>query len=271
MKEIKTKGKTVTFAVEAGLTELGLRRDQVEVEVLDEGTTGFLGLGSKPAEVRLREKIWTGDAKETPSNAKPTELLGEEVPPPHVVGKRPTEPPPSEQRASKPARTHRPKTERPEVVVDPEKACAAATEVLREILALTGIKNPEVRCQWDKEQGRVMAEVDTEDSALIIGKGGRTIEALQFLVTVIVGRKTGAPTAIQVDTQGYWKKIESKILEEVDSAIEEIKKTGKAYKFDPLEPSLRRLIHRKLADHSDVVTASEGEGPWRKVVIKPRR
>lgn len=264
MKEIKTKGKTVTFAVEAGLTELGLRRDQVEVEVLDEGTTGFLGLGSKPAEVRLREKIWTGDAKETPSNSKPTKLLGED-------GKRPDAPQRLERKASQPARTHRPKTESPEVVADPEKACAATTEVLREILALTGIKNPEVRCQWDKEQGRVMAEVDTEDSALIIGKGGRTIEALQFLVTVIVGRKTGAPTAIQVDTQGYWKKIEGKILEEVDSAIEEIKRTGKAYKFDPLEPSLRRLIHRKLANHSDVVTASEGEGPWRKVVIKPRR
>ena len=244
MKEIETKGKTVTFAVEAGLTKLGLRRDQVEVEVLDEGKTGFLGIGSKPASVRLREKIWTEEA---------------------AAAEKP------------PARTAAPKAQRspsksPETPreADPEKACSTTSEVLREILTLAGVKSPEVRCEWDKEQGRVRAEVDTDDGALLIGKGGRTIEALQFLVTVIVGRKTGAPTAISVETQGYWKKIEGRILDEAENAIAEVKKTGKPYKFEPLESSLRRLIHRKLADHSDVVTASEGEGPWRKVVIKPR-
>lgn len=244
MKEIEMEGKTVTIAVENGLEKLGLRRDQVEVEVLQEGSAGFLGIGGKSALVRLREKNWDPAA---------------------ALKSRPAAKTPKRQAAS-PRKTDEP----PRADIDTDKACGATRDILAEILRLAEIKTPQIKCAWDSEQGRVRAEVDTPDAALLIGKGGRTIEALQFLVTVIVGRKIGNPAAIQIEAQGYWKKIEGKILAEAESAVEDVVRTGKSHRFEPLEASLRRLIHRRLAGHPDVVTASEGEGPWRKVVIKPR-
>lgn len=256
MKEIVMEGKSVTIAVEQGLAQIGLRRDQVEVEVLSEGTAGFLGIGSKPAQVQLREKLWGEDSDD--SSGKTSTRTA-------------PEPAPKKTRRNAQAgkQTSR-KNTTAAADVDPQKACATAETVLNEILALAKVEHKKVQCRWDKEQGRVCAEIESQDAGLIIGKGGQTIEALQFLVTIIVGRRTGSPTAIQVETQGYWKKIEGKVLSEAESAAAKVKKTGKPYRFEPLEASLRRLIHRKFGDHPDVVTSSEGEGAWRKVVMKPR-
>ncbi|MFH2202204.1 MAG: Jag N-terminal domain-containing protein [Elusimicrobiota bacterium] len=271
MKELKVEGKTVTIAVENGLTELGLRRDQVEVEVLSEGSAGFLGIGAKLAEVRLREKIWSEGSAEDKPQAKPSPQPERQAKSGSAVRREPARPAPRRNDKPRPKAKPRPTRKSEEPQIDSAKACAVTAEVLGEILKLAQLAKPSVRCAWDEKQSRVMAEVVSDDSPLLVGKGGRTIEALQFLVTVIVGRKTGVPTAIQVETEGYWKKIEDKILDEARSAVEKVKQTGSSYRFDPLEASMRRLIHRTLADHPDVVTASEGEGVWRKVVIKPRR
>jgi spoIIIJ-associated protein len=127
-----------------------------------------------------------------------------------------------------------------------------------------------VTCAWDTAQNRAKAEVETPEPGLLIGKNGKTLESLQFLVTVIVGRRTGVSTAIQVECEGYWKKVEEKILEDVGRAVEDVKRTGRPFRLEPMEPALRRLVHRKLQDDPDVETASEGEGPWRKVVIRPK-
>jgi spoIIIJ-associated protein len=227
LKEIEMEGKTVTIAVENGLTEIGLRRDEVDVQVLQEGNAGFLGIGSKLAKVLIRTK----GAGTSSSSVVP-----------------------------------RPKAAGPQR----DTACAAAKDVLDEILNLSEIADAKTEVDWDSEQERVHAEIETADSGLIIGKGGRTLEALQFITTLIVGRKTEIPTAVQVETQGYWKKIEEKLVGEAEQAIAEVKRTGDTYSFEPMEPALRRLLHRTIGDHPDVETASEGEGPWRKVVLKPR-
>ncbi|OIO12408.1 MAG: hypothetical protein AUJ52_00240 [Elusimicrobia bacterium CG1_02_63_36] len=254
-QEIETEGKTVTIAVENGLKELNLRREDVEVQVLEEGNAGFLGIGSKPARVLIRSKRWTGEegaktperkpaAKREPKSAKPV---------------RP---------AAKAATRRSPAQALP---VDEEKACAEAKRLLEEILRLAGVDEPKITAEWDVEQHRVHAEIESDDSGLLIGKGGRTLESLQFLTTIIVGRKLGVPTAIQVETEGYWKRLEEKVIAEAERAVSQLKENGGVYRFEPMEPSLRRLIHRTLADNPDVETASEGEGSSRKVVVKARR
>jgi spoIIIJ-associated protein len=289
MREIEVEGKTVTIAVENGLAELGLKRDQVEVEVLDQGSPGILGFGTKPARVRIRAKQW---GEGTPAVAQP------HTPKPQssTAGNDPARPPRSERpprhgppRAERPPRREKPPREerrehprprppkpepRPPVQRTSEetvKVCQAAQETLKEVLSLAMLQDAKVRCSWDSAQDRVKAEVETADAGLLIGKGGRTLEALQFLLTVMVGRKTGTPTAIQVECEGYWQKIEAKIIGEADQAASEVKRTGQVYRFDPMEPALRRLIHRRLVDDPEVETSSEGEGPWRKVVVKPKK
>jgi len=313
MKEIEIEGKTVTMAVEKGLSELGLRRDQVEVEVLEQGSPGFLGIGVKPARVHIREKVWVpeGEARaEEPASGthpqgahqprgprparEPRE--GRRSPPPRSSRPQPRDRAPrsndrrpesrgdgapqarpaprSEERPRVEPRPERPRPQRgPEVPpseADIAKICESAQTVIKDILSLAGLGEAVVKCAWDPAQNRAKAEVETQEPGLLIGKAGKTLESLQFLVTVIVGRRTGVPTAIQVECQEYWKKVEEKILSELVRAVEDVKQTGRPFRMEPMEPALRRLVHRKLQDDPDVETASEGEGPWRKVVIRPK-
>ncbi|PCI37314.1 MAG: hypothetical protein COB53_06830 [Elusimicrobia bacterium] len=260
-QDIETEGKTVTIAVEQGLKDLKLSRDEVEVTVLEEGNAGFLGMGSKPARVRIRRKRWEDD--KTGDRPK-SEAAKEAAKPKPAPQKREPQPAPE----SRP--TARDRMMQDASPADPEKACAEAKNVIDELLKLAGISFESITCTWDKSQERVHAEIDSEDGELLIGKGGKNLEAIQFLVTIITGRRLGQPTAIQVETEGYWAKLEEKILAEADRAVDQIKADGGEYRFEPMDPALRRLIHRRLADNADVMTASEGEGSSRKVVVKAR-
>src|SRR5688500_11320274 len=169
MKEIEVEGKTVTMAVENGLKELGLRRDQVEVQVIHEGTAGFLGLGSKLARVRIREKLWgegmveeqaddnIGNRIEPEPKQRPgarRDRPGRPVPRPEYRPERRPEP------RHEPRPAPAPRERAPEVPVDQGKACETAESVLREILSLAGLAEAKLRCAWDSDQGRVKAELE---------------------------------------------------------------------------------------------------------------
>lgn len=308
MKETECEGKTVTMAVENALRELGLRRDQVEVSVLDEGTAGILGLGAKPARVLVREKRWgeaAADAPSAPAAERPRARLSSARPagrrPAPKPAARPAPPPPSAAAAAEDAtpierheprehrehREHRGRDERRERPQRPErrrredapplcaeeqgKAVQATQEVLAEIMRLAGVPDAEVSARWDAEQSRVQAELKTEDAALVIGRNGRTLEALQFLTTIIVGRRAGVSAPLQVECDGWWKDLEARIAADADRAALEVAESGHPYRFEPMEPALRRVVHRRLANNPEVETASEGEGAWRKVVVRPKR
>ncbi|HAH07247.1 MAG TPA: hypothetical protein DCM05_12115 [Elusimicrobia bacterium] len=275
MKEIEVEGKTVTIAVENGLKQLELRRDQAEVQVLDEGSAGFLGIGAKPARVLIREKRWgeSSSPVEPPSvrPQSPKPAPRSHTPRPERAPRPPRPQQAPKPRAEGPAPEERPRKTETEPPADIPKACETAEAVVKEVLALTGVGAPTTRAAWDAEQVRVRVEVDTPDAAILIGKSGKTLESLQFIVTVIVGRRMGSPVAVQVDSQGYWKRIEDRIVSDIQAAVGDVKRTGRPFRFEPMDPAMRRLVHRKLMNDPDVETASEGEGPWRKVVVKPRR
>ena len=166
MKEIEVEGKTVTIAVESGLGELGLKRDQVEVEVLDQGAPGILGFGAKPARVRIRAKEWgEGEIaqpqtpKSQPSTAG-TSATAEPSRPPRQ-GPRPEPRPERRQREVRPREERRappppqreerrPQPSRPvrepSAPVDTAKACQVAEETLKEVLSLALLPDATVRC-----------------------------------------------------------------------------------------------------------------------------
>lgn len=238
-REIQVEGKDVAQAVEKGLKELGLRRDQVEVTILSEGSGGFLGLGAKQAAVRIREKRWMG---EEPRPQAPSNNKGAAAAPPAKAS---------------PA--------------EAQQAVEAAKGALQEILNLTGLGQARVSAQWDDAQNRIKAEVECEDSRLLIGKDGATLRALQLLVGLIVHKRNKTQIPIQVDVAGYRKSQEEKVLTQIRSVVEEVKRTGRIYRLEPMDSSLRRLVHKALANSPEVETASEGEGSLRKVVIKPKK
>lgn len=300
MNDIESEGKSVAEAVENALSKAGLRRDQVEVQIVQEGSAGFMGIGAKLARVRIREKRWAADGAPIPQDASappPPKVSSRAAPMPKPERRsvprpetRPAPPPqaarpqpraprhnpdaPRVERAKPPEPQPQPRAPRaPAAALTPEQgkaACEEAVTLLKELLPLMNFE-AKVSAQWDAEQERVKAVVETPDAERLIGPDGKTLESLQFLVTLIITRRHDSPIAVWVDTQGYWDKKEKAVLSEAQSAVNAVKTSGKPFRMPPMDAPLRRLIHRSLAGHPDVLTVSEGEGAWRKIVLKPRK
>ncbi len=282
MQPIETEGKTVKDAIDAALRECGLRRDQVEITVIQESSGGFMGIGAKPAKVRLTEKRWGPDS---PASAQPA--------PRPAPQSRPSRPAPSRTPAPAPRRQEAPRTPRPEPRPEPRheprsarpepapeakpvskaeaaEACSKAEKLVLELLGLMGIAAPTAATSWDADLERVKITIESQDASILVGRDGRVLESLQFLATLILSRAGGTPVAVQVDALSYWEKREQAVLDEARRAIESVKATGKPVRLEPMDASMRRLVHRTFGSSPDVTTASEGEGPWRKLVIRAR-
>lgn len=266
MHELESEGKTVAEAVENALAKMGLRRDQVEVQILSEGSSGFMGLGARPARVRLTEKHWGTRANE-PAAAPSPHPRRSAAPAEASLAPRRRAPLPAEpQRQPQPAARTAVAAAPPE----PAAATAEAKKLLEETLALMGFC-AQAEVVWDKAQERVKAVVSGADAERLAASDGRVLEALQFLTTLMLTRHFGQPVAAQVDAAGHWEKREKDIMAQVERGIAQVKATGKPFRLEPMDAATRRLIHRSLAENPDVETFSEGEGAWRKVVLRPRR
>ncbi|MFH1619455.1 MAG: Jag N-terminal domain-containing protein [bacterium] len=154
--------------------------------------------------------------------------------------------------------------------VEAQQAVELSKSVLSEILSLLGMGFTISRADWDPVQSRVHVEFDSDAGDSLVGKDGYTLEALQLLTTLIVSRKGKLSVAVQVDTLNYWKTSESELMARVSQAVENVRKTGQPVRLAPMSSPVRRFIHKTLASTcGDVETASEGEGRFRKIVIKP--
>jgi len=304
-EELESEGKSVTEAVDSALKKMGLRRDQVEVQILQEASSGILGFGAKPARVKITRKHWGTPAPETtrgPATAgritprRPSQSAAARTPgrpprqprpqsrpeparpaPAQAPERMPSVPAPVAQRrapeprmpAPRQAEIPRPERE-PAKPADPAQACAAAEDILKELLGLMLFADAAVATRWDAEQERVKANVRLADSERLIGPEGKVLEALQFVMTLLVSRRMDTPVAVQVDIGDYWQRKENEVLSLALKGIESVRNTGRPFRLQPMEAPMRRLIHKSLANHPDIMTSSEGDGPWRKVVLRPR-
>ena len=297
--EMESEGKTVAEAVESALKEWSLPREQVEVQILQEASSGILGFGAKPARIKVTRKHWgtptppveksaTRSSRERPGSTSrnsddrpprqnrpdPRREPRAHAPAPAARAPQRAQTTPRTAAQPLPARREQPT---PSVTtlastppVDPAKACAAAEGILKELLGLMYFTDAGITTRWDPEQERVKTNIRTAESDRIIGIEGKVLESLQFLMTLMVSRRVGSPVAVQVDTNDYWQKKENEILSQVLKGVESVRNTGKPFRMQPMEPPMRRLVHQSLANHPDIMTSSEGDGPWSKVVLRPR-
>ncbi|MBI4054801.1 MAG: Jag N-terminal domain-containing protein [Elusimicrobia bacterium] len=258
-EECISEGVDVPNAVEQALKKLSLRRDQVEVTVLQEAASGFFGLRVKAARVLVREKRWepptpaesrTGSGART---AKPPSLR------PHRTGPEGAPPAAPASLPSSPG------------TAEIEGAREIVSSTAQKILGFMGFSASPAAVSWEASQSRYRVEVETDQGGLLIGREGRTLEAFQLLVTLIATRKVGQPVAVQIDTQGYWKRHEDRILAQVSRTVQEVERSGVAHSLEPMGAYFRRLVHKALAGHPSIETQSEGDGPWRKVVLVPKK
>lgn len=288
--KVKVQAKDVSSAIAQGLKDLGLRRDQVEVTVLEHPKKGFLGFGSKPAVVEIRQKRWSAaelDAQiymDVPrkkrsgahgranNKRRNHEAFNED----RRRGRKFDRAPRFEAREKAPKANEAQllPCERIQNAVIPEALKAPmqeAKQYLNDILTHMGVKAENLNVWWDEQQQRILLTFDCDHPAIVIGKEGKTLESIQYLCTLALSRHFDKPISVITDTQNYWRKTEDKINAEIARGVAAVEGGMTVYRFRPMSAQLRRYIHRALEGHATVETASEGEGKWRKVTLRAKK
>jgi spoIIIJ-associated protein len=264
---IQVTAATVEEAITKGLAQLGLARDRVTVQVVDQGSRGLLGLGARDAVVRLTPIAVPASA---PEATPPTEPAAVPEPSPPAAGAT---------RAGTGAVPIRPRpapSARDTLDVEwaPDQVAETARQTLGELLSKMGIE-AQVRVRQpegeDSEAGPLTLDIEGEDLEILIGNQGKALNALQYITRLIVSREVEGWVNLVVDVEHY-KQRRAKSLQELANRIaERVARTKQPVALEPMPPNERRAIHVALRNHPSVTTQSVGKGDNRKVTIIPKR
>ena len=202
MDTIQRKGKTVEEAVNEALKELKISREDAEIEVIEEGSKGFLGVfGAKEAVVNVKKKF------------------------------------------------------------DPEKT---AKVFLNEMFIAMGLI---VNIETTLKDKQLEVKISGDDMGIIIGKRGQTLDSIQYLVNLVVNKGTAPYISVTLDTENYRERRKETLESLAYNLARKVKHTGKNVVLEPMNPYERRIIHSALQNDRYVTTFSQGEEPYRNVVI----
>lgn len=304
-ESIEVRAKTVEAALREGLRRLNLTREQVDVEVLSEGSRGILGFGAEDARIRLTPRV-TSVSPQTPPRPVRVEPAPEArpvSPPPRparvepAVEARPVNPPPrpikseppaepapatattpvqepaaavSEPSAAPPAK---PKAEK--VAVSDSVLVDTAAEILGNLLNLMGINatvrghaaSPDAGSRDDEPT--LILDIVGNDLGILIGRRGETLNALQYLTRLMLNHRLHRWSNVVVDVEEYKNRRERALQQLATRTAERVAATGRTLALEPMPARERRIIHMALRDHPEVHTESVGEGESRKVTIIP--
>ncbi|WP_028308794.1 RNA-binding cell elongation regulator Jag/EloR [Desulfitibacter alkalitolerans] len=206
MITVETRGKTIDEAIEKALKELQTTREDVKIEILEEGSKGFFGLiGSKDAKVKVTK------------NVDPIELAKDFL-----------------------------------------------TFVTRKVKV-------DVQYEVENRQDHIYINIKGKNIGILIGRRGETLESLQYLTNLAVQKKVEDRIRIVLDIEGYRSRREQTLVKLANRLYEKVKKTHKSIVLEPMNPHERRIIHTALQNKNDIQTYSEGDEPYRKVVISLKR
>lgn len=232
MKKVEKTAKTIDEAIELALKELNASKDQVEVEVLEQPSKGIFGLiGLKQAKVRVT-------LKEQPKEAIKTKEVREER---HIRVSEPGLPATQEDKN-------------------------AAQKFLREVLDAMDIR-AEIRMKMVEDS--LYINLSGPKMGIIIGRRGQTLDSLQYLVSLVINKNKGKEGYVKVilDTEDYRHKREETLKRLAKRLADNVVKTGNKVELEPMNPYERRIIHSALQNYGQISTYSEGEEPYRKVII----
>jgi spoIIIJ-associated protein len=201
MKFVEKSGKSVEEALRLALIELDASREQVEIEVLDEGSKGFLGIGAKETKIRVSKKNSVTDVAHT-----------------------------------------------------------FLSSLLKEM-------NIPAEIEINLVQDALNINIIGEDMAILIGKRGQTLDSLQYLVSLVVNKERDDYLRVVLDTENYRAKRKETLEGLAEKLASKVKKSRKNVILEPMNPYERRIIHSALQNNPNVSTKSEGDEPYRKVVI----
>lgn len=248
MKQITQSGATKEEAIALALQKLGVSRKQVEIEVLQEAKKGFLGFGARPAEVRV-----TIIEEVTEEKEKGQEKLAEDGTPEEVKA---TIEPQSEQSNDEEVQEE----EQPDPI-------ESAVQYLTNIAKAMDIHD--LKIETEKEGKTILFKLESEKAALIIGKRGANLNALQQLTQLVVNKTAKSYVTVRLDVENYRERRQLALEQLAERMADKAIRTGKKVALEPMPSYERKIIHNALANRLEVETYSEGVEPNRHLVIEP--
>lgn len=236
----KYTGKTVEEATKSALEKLGLKREDVEIKVLNPGRGGVLGLGGEAAEIEVTVSSVNLDIQSSSDS-----LI-------------------TEKDQSKNSFKNEVDSE-----ID-EETEKLAVEIMDFLISSLGV-SVNTYLREENEENGLYFEIEGEDAGLIIGRKGETLRAMQFLMILILKRQLGKSVRITLDVEGYRDRRISSLEVLAENSASKVKKSGKPFRLNPMSAFERRVIHVALAENRNVRTESKGSGLRRQVVIFPVR
>jgi spoIIIJ-associated protein len=243
MKSLVFEGKTIDAAIEKACSEFQVSREKLNIEIISEGTTGFLGLmGGKKA--KIKACILSIDE----AIAVPLKERSLYEQPPADSPDEPSKVPSSSAQAAD------------------ENLAGRAKRILEGILSRMYIDYP---VNVSETPDKVILNIKSEGGGLLIGKGGQNLDALQYIVNKAAHKSGTSRKMIIVDTESYRKRREESLVAMAERISERVKKTKKAVVLNYLNANNRRIIHMALQNDAPITTKSRGEGEYKKIIIMP--
>ena len=261
MRTIEATGKTIEDAVRSGLVRLGLMEEEVTIEVLAEPKSGFLGFGSKPAKVRLTEKarktapIYDIEEEERKAAPPAEPKAAEAAPAEDVTAETPEEP------VEEPAADE---AEPAEETFTAEEAAAKAKAFLQDVLRNMGI---DVMIEKMIKSDKIILHLHGKNLGILIGKHGQTLDALQYLTNLTTNQGEETRHFIMLDVENYRQRREETLKQLAVRLAGRVKRSGEKVVLEPMNGYERKIIHVALQNEAHVRTESEGQDPYRHVVI----
>ena len=206
MEYIEVSAKSVNEAITEACRKLGVTSDRLDYEVIEEGSNGFLGIGSKPAIIKAAVKI---EKLSLEDNAK---------------------------------------------------------KFLNDVFAAMNMIVV-VEIKYDEENKEMDVDLSGDDMGVLIGKRGQTLDSLQYLVSLVVNKESEDYIRVKVDTENYRERRKETLENLAKNVAYKVKRTRRPVSLEPMNPYERRIIHSALQNDKYIATHSEGEEPFRKVVV----
>ena len=264
MRTVRITAKTIEAAVAEGLEKLGISREEAVVHVVEQPSSGLFGLIHKKMAVVDISAPDEEIPEETPVDA-PKEAKAEE--PAEEPTEEVKEETPAEEKAEAPAEEK--KAEREEPAFDPEEQKKVAEEAKTFLTGVFAGMHLAVTMECRMTEERIMINLVGDGLGILIGKHGQTLDALQYLTNLAAGKSFRHHYFILLDVENYRERRQDTLEALARRLAGKVKRTGEEVRLEPMAAGERRIIHLALQDDHAVSTDSEGEAPYRYVVIRP--
>ena len=261
---IRVSAKTLDDAITEALIQLGVTSDRLEYEVIEKGSAGFLGIGMKQAVI----EAWKKEEKQEPSIE---DILKEEQKPEEkeekVQPKKEKKKQEVRETVKEEVKTEEtvPEKEKQELAKVEDQTIAAVEQFIRDTLKAMEME-VEITSSID-EDGALCIDMKGDHMGILIGKRGQTLDSLQYLANRVANKHQDGYVRVKLDTENYRARREETLRHLAKNIAHKVKRNRRPVALEPMNPYERRIIHSALQSDPYVTTHSEGEEPYRKVVV----